>query len=101
MKLQDTQGNPSETAVDEPTRWLAPVGYPCGSDHRYDPAELTAVIPKMAPAKPEADWDRPDPPLPCGKKIRAIGLLFGAGVVAGIPIGMVLAFVFIVAKVVA
>lgn len=42
----------------------------------------TAVIP-VTPAQPEADWDRGDDPLPCGKKIRAIGLLLGAGMVLG------------------
>ena len=73
----------------------------CGDVPPTDDA--TAVIPKVAPAKPapivngEPYNDHPW----CRKKIAAIGLLFGAGVVAGIPIGMVLAFVFIVAKVVA
>lgn len=63
------------------------------------PADETAVIPKT-PAQPEAEWDKPELP-DCKKRSTAVALLVGAGVLAGVPIGMALSAVLFMWKVLA
>lgn len=113
--MPQPSGNRPQFAGDAPTQLLAPVGHdgtiryvlspsPLKGRYVYSPQDQpTAVIP-VTPAQPEAEWDKPELP-DCKKRTRAMGLLFGFGVLAGsaiaFPLGMVVGVALLMWKVLA